>query len=188
MEVHTAWVKPPNQIGGLDHLGVQAPCINLYGRMVPGITNVTDRARYYSFYPWVVWALEQTGFTKFNDAFIDHFRKADCLFSLIAFRHSHTAGENESDHTAAIIGSFNLAKQIADIREGKTVRISEYSHRDKGRDRGDTCERISKESMQAVSNRKVRSDGEPISFSAYIQVEWLMSINILWASYRNVNS
>ena len=51
MEVCTAWVKPPSQIGGLDHLGVQAPCINLYGRMVPGITNVTDRARYYVLTP-----------------------------------------------------------------------------------------------------------------------------------------
>lgn len=51
MEIVTAWVKPPIQIRGLDHLGVQAPCINIYGRLLPGITNVTDRARYYSFYP-----------------------------------------------------------------------------------------------------------------------------------------
>lgn len=31
------------------NLAVQAPCINIYGRMLPGITIVTDRARYYSF-------------------------------------------------------------------------------------------------------------------------------------------
>lgn len=39
--------KPPNAIGGSDHLAVQAPCISLYGKMLPSITNVTDRVRYY---------------------------------------------------------------------------------------------------------------------------------------------
>lgn len=31
MEVKTGWVKPPNQIGGLDHLGFQAlpPLVNI---------------------------------------------------------------------------------------------------------------------------------------------------------------
>ena len=133
MEVQTTWVKPPSQIGGLDHLAVQAPCINLYGRMLPGVTNVTDRARYYSFYPWVVWALEQKGFTKFNDTFVDRYRKADCLFTLIAWRHSQVGGEKEISHSAATIGSDNLSKQIADVREGKSICLSDYSHRDKDR-------------------------------------------------------
>jgi len=93
MEIQTGWVKPPKQIGGLDHLSVQAPCINLYGKLLPGITNVTDRARYYSFYPWIVWALERKGLT-YNDAFIDLYRKADCLFTLIAGRHAHVTGKN----------------------------------------------------------------------------------------------
>ena len=89
MSIQTAWVKPPNQIGGLDHLAVQAPCINIYGRLLPGITNVTDRARYYSFYPWIIWALEQEGY-RYNSAFIDQFRRADCLFTLIAHRHARS--------------------------------------------------------------------------------------------------
>ena len=40
MEIATSWV-PPNVIGDLDHLAVQAPFISLHGRMLPGITNVT---------------------------------------------------------------------------------------------------------------------------------------------------
>ena len=80
MDITTSWVKPPNAIGGLDHLAVQAPCISLYGKMLPGITNVTDRARYYSFYPWVIWSLEKNGH-HYSDTFIDLFRKADCLFT-----------------------------------------------------------------------------------------------------------
>ena len=44
------WVEPGKPIRGLDHLGVQAPCIALYPLFLSGIINVTDRARYYSFY------------------------------------------------------------------------------------------------------------------------------------------
>ncbi len=71
MEALTAGVKPPRQMGGLDHLAVQAPCINIYGRLLPGITNVTDRARYYTFYPWLIWALEKAGYSTFDEKFID---------------------------------------------------------------------------------------------------------------------
>jgi len=131
MEIQTGWVKPPKQIGGLDHLSVQAPCINLYGKLVPGITNVTDRARYYSFYPWVVWALEQRGFT-YNDVFIDRFRRADSLFTLIAGRHSHITGENREAHAAATVGSANLSKQITAVCDGESLRLSDFSHRKKG--------------------------------------------------------
>src|SRR4051795_12310397 len=93
----------PSQIGGLDHLAVQAPCINIYGRLLPGITNVTDRARYYSFYPWLIWSFDQAGFTLYDNDFIERFRRADCLFSLIAERHAAMAGGVFEDHAAAMI-------------------------------------------------------------------------------------
>jgi hypothetical protein len=35
-------------IDGLDHLGIELVSVNLYQAMLPGITNVTERARYYS--------------------------------------------------------------------------------------------------------------------------------------------
>ncbi|MHB8057422.1 MAG: hypothetical protein ACYDHC_05955 [Desulfuromonadaceae bacterium] len=128
MDIKSGWVKPPTQIGGLDHLAVQAPCINLYGRYLPGITNVTDRARYYSFYPWLVWALEKAGHTN-NESFIDEFRKADCLFTLIAHHHSHSTGTSHDSHAAAVIGSNNLSHQISEVNAGKTVKLSEFTHR-----------------------------------------------------------
>ena len=46
MKIETSWVSPPLSIGGLDHLGTQAPCVLIYGQLLPGITNVTDRARF----------------------------------------------------------------------------------------------------------------------------------------------
>ena len=94
MQIETAWVKPPPQVGGLDHLAVQAPCINIYGRMLPGITNVTDRARYYSFYPWLIWAFDQEGFRKYDDEFIERFRRADCGVG----GRQHAAGAQKPRH------------------------------------------------------------------------------------------
>ena len=44
--------------------------------MLPGITNVSDRACYYSFYPWGVWSMEKQGL-RYGDTFIDLFRKAN---------------------------------------------------------------------------------------------------------------
>jgi len=41
MDITTSWVKPPLAIGGLDHLAVQAPCISLYGKMLPGISSIS---------------------------------------------------------------------------------------------------------------------------------------------------
>ena len=131
MQIETAWVRPPPQIGGLDHLAVQAPCINIYGRMLPGITNVTDRARYYSFYPWLIWAFDQSGHTKFDRDFIERFRRADCLFCLIALRHAHVSTDGETeDHAAAMVGSDTLKEVAYNLGSQGTVRLSDYSLRE----------------------------------------------------------
>ncbi len=135
MQVDTAWVKPPPQVGGLDHLAVQAPCINIYGRLLPGITNVTDRARYYSFYPWLIWALDQAGYTRYDDDFIERFRRADCLFSLIAERHAATAGGEYEDHAAAMVGSNTLSTVASSLDANRKVTLSDYSLRDGAKQR-----------------------------------------------------
>jgi hypothetical protein len=136
MQVEVAWVKPPPQVGGLDHLAVQAPCINIYGRMLPGITNVTDRARYYSFYPWLVWSLDRQGHKKYDDAFIERFRRADCLFCLIAQRHAHVANDGApEDHAAAMVGSDTLSSVARTISRSDSARLSDYSLREGARAR-----------------------------------------------------
>jgi len=50
--------RPTEKIG-LDNLGTQQPCIAIYSRLLPGVTNVTDRASYSDFYPWFLRAFEQ---------------------------------------------------------------------------------------------------------------------------------
>jgi hypothetical protein len=135
MQITSAWVKPPLQIGGLDHLAVQAPCINIYSRLIPGITNVTDRARYYSFYPWLIWAFDRAGIRDFDDEFIELFRRADCLFTLIAERHAVVQGDNYERHAAAMVGSNTFAELAGSLDASSMVRLSDYSHRETAKQR-----------------------------------------------------
>jgi len=48
------WGAPLRYSTGRDHLGLQATSVATYSFLVPGLTNLTQRARYYSYYPWLV--------------------------------------------------------------------------------------------------------------------------------------
>lgn len=119
-----AWVRPPEPIRGLDHLGVQAPCIALYGQLLPGITNVTDRARYYTFHPWVLWSFEK----RYKDHSLDEFRRvlrrAECLFALIAIRHARKLGDGDDGrHGKAMVGRDKLLR----IEEASDFSLDDYA-------------------------------------------------------------
>jgi hypothetical protein len=118
---------------GLDPLGVQAPCINLYGQLLPGITNVTDRARYYSFYPWMVWAFDQLPGQKTQNDFIDWVRRADCLFTMIGVRHRIKTGDNDYlKHDTGLIGTNTLRSPVANLSPDTTLNLSPYAVQEEG--------------------------------------------------------
>eukprot|EP00050_Salpingoeca_kvevrii_P014473 m.36515 g.36515 ORF g.36515 m.36515 type:complete len:554 (+) comp5783_c0_seq1:697-2358(+) len=133
MDITTSWVSPPNQITGLDHLGVQAPCINIYAQLIPGITNVTDRARYYSFYPWLLLAMSEAGYS-FNSEFIQGFRRADVLLTLICLRHEQVCCDG-SHHSDATVGSLVLSKALHNLEALNNIRLSTYANNAVGHER-----------------------------------------------------
>jgi hypothetical protein len=119
------WVVPAKPIRGLDHLGVQGPCEALYAQLLPGITNVTDRARYYSFYPWLIRSFEQ----RYRDHSIDEFRRilrrAECLFALIAIRHARMAADqDEGLHGLGMVGRLVLRNIPEDV---KSFNLDDYA-------------------------------------------------------------
>ena len=119
------WVEPAKPIRGLDHLGVQAPCIALYAQLLPGITNVTDRARYYSFHPWLIRSFER----RYSDHSIVEFRRvlrrAECLFALIAIRHARVTGDDDAGrHGAGMVGRLTLLRIPEDE---KAIRLDDYA-------------------------------------------------------------
>lgn len=131
MAIKTSWVSPPHTIRGLDHIGTQGPCILIYSQLLPGITNVTDRARYYSFYPWLIRSYAERDSQRENfNAFLEAYRKADCLFTMIAERHAQVMGDDAARHGPAMVGRDALNDAVRLIGEGKSVRISTYATRE----------------------------------------------------------
>jgi hypothetical protein len=118
------WVEPAKPIRGLDHLGVQAPCIALYAQLLPGITNVTDRARYYSFYPWLIRSFERRYRDHSEREFRRVLRRAECLFTLIAIRHARVGDGDDGRHGAAMVGRLSLLRIPEDE---KAIHLTEYA-------------------------------------------------------------
>lgn len=127
MEMETAWVAKPSIIGGLDHVGTQGPCILLYSQLLPGITNVTDRARYYSFYPWFIWSFAQRHQAAGHARFIELYRRADCLFTLIAERHSRVNDGDMNIHGPAMVGRQKLTQAVTLLEAGQKLKLSTYA-------------------------------------------------------------
>lgn len=129
MKIETNWVSPPQAIGGRDHLGTQAPCILIYAQLLPGITNVTDRARYYTFYPWLIWSFDQR-YPKNIEKFVEYFRRADCLFTLISERHARVTDIDDERHGAAMVGREKLLPALDRLESGIALKLSEFSSQD----------------------------------------------------------
>lgn len=137
MSTLTAWIKPPEKIKGRDHLGVRVPSETLYGKLIPGITNVTNRARYYSFYPWLIWAIKERYASLSQSEFIETLRRADCLFTLIGAWHSQHSIKPGRDwqHGGELVGRDVLLRVLKELEGEKTHRLSHYTRLDEPIDR-----------------------------------------------------
>ncbi len=76
------WTQPPPLANGRDHLGMQAPSITLYSTLIPQITNVTRRVRYYSFYPWLCDQYARNRGDTSTTAWQNFVRRAEALLAL----------------------------------------------------------------------------------------------------------
>ncbi len=79
------WTEPSGAAQGRNHLGMQSPSISLYAGLVPGITNVTLRVRYYSFYPWICDQYAQRVGETSVTSFRRFIRRAEALLALCCF-------------------------------------------------------------------------------------------------------
>ena len=109
----TAWIKPAPTITGQDHLGTQAPCESIYVEQLRGITNVTSRARYFSFFPWFLREFERRVASGTAEDLVRYLRRAECLFALIGIRHGLHEDEDETLHGAGMVGREALVPALA---------------------------------------------------------------------------
>ena len=122
----TDWVSPARTITGRDHLAVQAVSQHLYTGLLPGLTNGTNRARCYGFYPWFVWAFDKYSKKKNAEELVRVFRQAECLHTLIGIVHELDEGD-EWAHGGGLIGRNTLVAVAKEITAGATIRLSKYS-------------------------------------------------------------
>lgn len=102
---------------GRDQLGVQVVSINLYGGLLPGITNVTDRARYYGLYPWILHRYAQQGDGMSSKArWRTWLRRAELAYALACAAHERERGER----TTAVVG-VDVARRLLRDRAGHEV-------------------------------------------------------------------
>lgn len=75
---------------GLDPLGMQNAGVSLYQSLLPGISNVTLRMRYYGYYCWVSDSYARAGATDEFEAWRSWVRRAEALYALVS---SHAQGQ-----------------------------------------------------------------------------------------------
>lgn len=96
------WAENSGFIRGRDPLGIQNSSITVYGRLLPGMTNLTGRIRYYSFYCWLLDEYDKLS-TKKEKANIqsqyNFIRRAELIVAfLMAIKEPHYTNVPGSDY------------------------------------------------------------------------------------------
>jgi hypothetical protein len=115
------WSQPTRPSLGRDPLGIQATSVRVYRGLVPGLTNVTNRLRYYSFYCWVVRHYELTRHAEDEAAWRIFIRRAEALYVLACELH-------DPERTDGLAGS-DWARKYLSNHTG--ARIQLHRHTDK---------------------------------------------------------
>ena len=85
MGLDPSWTDRATYSLGRDPLGLQATSVRIYRSLVPGLTNVTNRLRYYSFYCWVIDLWEKQSYADSNRRWNSFIRRAEALYAIASF-------------------------------------------------------------------------------------------------------
>jgi len=69
-----------NSIIGQDHLGIRYVAVNIANSLLPGITTITPRARYWSFFAWVLYDFIENSPNKSLKKFKEFLKIQECFF------------------------------------------------------------------------------------------------------------
>lgn len=99
---------------GLDPLGMQNAGVTLYQSLLPGISNVTLRIRYYGYYCWVSDAYARIGATDEFAAWRSWVRRAEALYALVS---SHATGQGGVGGVEWADRRLTLGEDVIDFAE-----------------------------------------------------------------------
>lgn len=75
------WGKSIQASIGRDQLGIQSTSLATYSQLLPGLTNLTQRIRYYSFYAWLTESYATNEKNKSHLKFKQYVRRGEILFA-----------------------------------------------------------------------------------------------------------
>lgn len=81
------WTERASKSSGRDPLGMQATSVRIYRTLVPGLTNVTNRLRYYSFYCWAVASFNREVHNNDTAHWRRFIRRAEALLAVASYLH-----------------------------------------------------------------------------------------------------
>ena len=123
--VYPFWGENVNLITGLDPLGLQVTSEATYATMLPGLSNLTNRLRYYGFYCWLIdfyFKKEKKGNQTEQYRFI---RRAELMIAI--------AMQSQRPEITQITGSLFAANLIKD--EQSTYNLAEGADKDNGNEK-----------------------------------------------------
>lgn len=77
---------------GIDPLGMQTTSVELYQELLPGISNVTLRMRYYGLYAWLADSFARNVHDKSVGVWQRYIRRSEALYALVAAHDGGAAG------------------------------------------------------------------------------------------------
>ena len=108
------WTKHVvTELGGRDPLGLSRVSFMITDYLLKGIITTTNRARYYSFYPWALWHVEQSEAPKRYAEFAAGFRRREAFIALATLHHNADS--------ASVVGADAVRPRLGKYSESKEV-------------------------------------------------------------------
>jgi len=108
------------QSSGLDPLGMARPTEAVYQSLLPGISTITNRLRYYSFFPWLLDSYARHSGETDPATFFRFQRRSEGLFALIG-----VSGGGEAGLTGANWALTQLSQSKDKIEFGGTAELTD---------------------------------------------------------------
>lgn len=119
MSIEIAWSDGHKISPGMDQLGIRGNSVRMYDHLVPGITNVTNRVRYYSMHAWFIWWWAKNIATDDIKEFRRKLRIFECIVGMAEKLRDYDCNEN----FLAIVGSDTFSAWLRDQKGLKTNTI-----------------------------------------------------------------
>ena len=127
IDLRTDWTEAhgvSHEDQGLDHLSLSSVSENIYDRVTPGFTTLTNRARYYALYCWILHDYFGGGYEQ--ETFESFFRRREYAYALACHSHDHEPGTHGG---SATVGSRTASRRWKSGEDPLDLSISHIKSR-----------------------------------------------------------